>query len=233
MKPQQAYALGKAFRLGYAFALGIAYKRNNLAQDADNDDVIFRTSKKGKPYAIDPKTGTIKGGLGKENNGVELREAENTGKSFEDFIKENNLEINPETGKPKQANKSAKAYIKALYKNTKISNPNGLPKSSQIEFTNEGLSKTARAILSSVDKAQIAGNLPDIYKTGQLIASKRPDIGKHQDTHRFYYFEKTENVNGKPKKVQLDLMRKINDIKKRNRRYVHYTISKADDIDKD
>lgn len=233
MKPQQAYALGKAFRLGYVFALGIAYKRNNLAQDADNDDVIFRTSKKGKPYAIDPRTGTIKGGLGRENNGVELREAENTGKSFEDFIKENNLEINPETGKPKQANKSAKAYIKALYKNTKISNPNGLPKSSQIEFTNEGLSKTAHEIINSRSKASIAGNLANVYKNGKLIGSEKPHKGKHLDTHRFYYYQNTEKVNGKRKLVRVDLMRKIDDIKKRNHRYVHYTISKADDIDKD
>ena len=75
MKPQQAYALGKAFKLGLSFG-----RCNNLAQDSEKW-ITIGTKKSdgdktsgGKHVLIDGETGKILGGLGGKFNGRKINQ---------------------------------------------------------------------------------------------------------------------------------------------------------------
>ena len=138
-----AYKLGRAFRLGIAFALCRKHSAKSLTQDADNDDVIFRTSKSGKHYAIDPNKGTIKGGLGKENDNAQISKPSYP-KSGQDLTKTKPTKT-PEQYLAEASGNVRKAIVnyydnelRGGYVNTDLELPSGKTENVKVEFTQRG-----------------------------------------------------------------------------------------------
>lgn len=207
MRPQQAYALGKAFRLGYVFALGIAYKRNNLAQDADNDDVIFRTSENGKHYAIDPNKGTIKGGLGKENNNVKISKPSYP-KSGQDLTKINPSKTPQEYLKEASGNydKAIKSYVTNELMGGHVARKleiNGKMQEAQIGFT--GITRDEfKKFRDSLDKIlTVLPYVTDVILTGDY-SGRTPKVN-HGKQVAFHTFMKTITINNRPMKMLVDV----------------------------
>lgn len=118
--------------------------------------------------------------------------------------------------------------MNSQYKDGVIHNAKTPLKEGVIEFNANGRSKTAFNIRQSDLKEKASSHIPEIYREGTLIGSSRPDKEKHPDVHRFYYYKKDISDNNKTISAQADLMRMKEDIKKRNKRYLHYSLSKAD-----
>lgn len=212
----------KAYCLGFMFGLGMKARKTMLTKDENipDKDLIFRTAKNGKKIAINTKTKEVSG------VGTEQKELPNVLTSFSDYKSQNHTD--PLTGEEIKPSKLTKNYMNSQYKDGVIHNAKTPLKKGVIEFNATGRSKTAFNIRQSELKEKASSHIPEIYREGELIGSSKPTKGKHEGVHRFYYFRKDiPDKNGKIS-AQTDLMRMKEDIRKRNKTYIHYSLSKVD-----
>lgn len=212
----------KAYCLGFMLGLGVKARQTMLTKDENipDKDLIFRTAKNGKKIAINTKTKEVSG------VGPDQKELPNVLTSFSDYKSQNHTD--PLTGEEIKPSKLTKNYMNSQYKDGVIHNTKTPLKKGVIEFNATGRSKTAFNIRQSELKEKASSHIPEIYREGELIGSSKPNNNKHSDIHRFFYFKKDISENGENITTQLDLARLKEDIKKRNKRYLHYSISKAD-----